>query len=196
VTQNRIEQTPLFTTFYEGAKFSPCRTWRYDLWRKWGSDDDYCSWILLNPSTANESENDPTIRRCITFSKAWGYSGLHILNVFGFRATDPSDMKKANEPIGTDNNKTILKIAKGASRVVCGWGDHGQYKGRAEDVVRMLSKHEIRLSYLDLNKSGEPRHPLYIKGDTHPKTLVEHSGIDQIDMEKYIEQQTKSDRRK
>lgn len=96
-----------------GAEFSPCRVWRYALWRRWdfGSRCNMVAFVGLNPSTADESLDDATIRRCINFAKSWGYDGMYMLNAYAFRATDPRDMKAFHEPIGKDNDCTIARIS-------------------------------------------------------------------------------------
>ena len=147
------------------ARFSPCRQYRYILWRIWDESRPFVMFIGLNPSTANETENDPTINRCINYSKSWGYGGLYMANLFAFRATKPVDMKKAKDAaIGPDNDKWLVKIAKKADIVIAAWGNHGRYLNRSERVVKMLSN----LYYLKLNQSGEPAHPLYLKADLNP----------------------------
>jgi hypothetical protein len=151
-----------------GAEFSPCRTWRYALWRKW-SDDAPVAFIGLNPSTADENINDPTIRRCIAFAKAWEAGGLVMLNLFAFRATKPEDMLKAPEPVGTENDATLLKWADRCERVVAAWGVDGNKGGRAGQVCRLLDR---PLWCLGATKAGCPRHPLYVRAS---QPLVRYS---------------------
>lgn len=139
------------------ANFSACRKYRYSLWRKWDDAKPYALFIGLNPSTANETEDDPTIRRCINFSKKWGYGGLHMVNLFAFRATKPCDLMRAKEPIGPDNDKQIKILARHAGIIVAAWGNDGAYLGRSEALTSMLP----HLKCLKINKSGEPAHPLY-----------------------------------
>ena len=146
-----------------GATLSPCRTYRYDLWRSWIGGEGYAMFVGLNPSTADETQDDPTIRRCVAFAKAWGYAGLCMTNLFAFRATDPEDMKRATDPVGPQNDLVLMERAACAGVVVAAWGVHGTYKNRARAVRMMLPK----LYYLRLTKDGHPGHPLYL-----PKTLV------------------------
>lgn len=94
------------------AKLSDCRTYRYELWRTWDESKPYAMFIGLNPSTADETEDDPTIRRCINFAKTWGYGGLCMTNLFAYRATQPEDMKRASDPIGNKNDETLILLAK------------------------------------------------------------------------------------
>ena len=155
------------------ARFSLCRQYRYILWRIWDESRPLVMFIGLNPSTADETKNDPTINRCINYSKSWGYGGLYMTNLFAFRATKPVDMKKAKDAIGPDNDKWLVKIAQKADIVIAAWGNHGRYLNRSETVVKMLSN----LYYLKLNQSGEPAHPLYLKADLNPIKMNYESKI-------------------
>lgn len=147
-----------------GASFSPCRAYRYSLWRKWGPEQDgYAMFVGLNPSTADETLNDPTVRRCIAFAKGWGYSGMFMTNIFAFRATDPEVMKAQAEPVGQENDDTLRRLARGAGVVVAAWGVHGKHAGRDSEVRALLPG----IHCLKLTKKGAPGHPLYLK-----KTLV------------------------
>lgn len=160
------------TTFFGpgayGATFSPCRLWRYSLWRRWSdcAPDHMVAFIGLNPSTADEVRNDPTVRRCINFAKAWGFGGMVMLNAFAYRATDPRDMKRQEDPVGPWNDVAILEIARSVPRVVCCWGAHGAWHGRHGELVRMLQFRELR--HMGLTKAGRPRHPLYLANATEP----------------------------
>jgi len=147
------------------ATFSSCRFYRYELWRSWGdlvTVDSYAMFVGLNPSTADEELDDPTIRRCIAFAKSWGYSGLCMTNLFAFRSTEPADMLKAHDPVGEANDDHLIRCAVGAGVVVAAWGTHGSHRGRDIKVRALLP----RLQHLRLTKSGHPGHPLYL-----PKTL-------------------------
>jgi len=146
------------------AILSKDRKYRYVLSRIWDETKPTVMIIGLNPSTADETENDPTIIRCIDFAKSWGYGGVYMLNLFGFRATKPTDMFKAEEPIGQDNDKYIEEYSKICDKVICAWGNDGSYKNRTKEI---LSKIE-NTYYLKLNQTGEPAHPLYLKGDLIP----------------------------
>lgn len=153
------------------AAFSADRAYRYTCWRVWGDAANYCQFLCLNPSTADETNDDPTVRRCISFSKFWGYGAFCMTNIFAFRATDPRVMKSAADPIGPDNDDWILRIASGAAFVVAGWGAHGGHHGRADDVRQRLAAAGVRLHHLGLTNGGQPKHPLYIAGATAPAVL-------------------------
>lgn len=142
------------------ATFSTCRKYRYSLWRRW--DDffatGYAMFIGLNPSTADETKDDPTVRRCIGYARAWGYAGLCMTNLFAFRATLPGDMMSAENPVGVENNRTLVEMAENAGLVVAAWGIHGMYLGRDNEVSRLIPD----LYYLKLTRNGFPAHPLYL----------------------------------
>ncbi|MEZ8851798.1 DUF1643 domain-containing protein [Vibrio cyclitrophicus] len=149
------------------ARLSDCRTYRYELWRTWDESKPYAMFIGLNPSTADETEDDPTIRRCINFAKSWGYGGLCIANLFAYRATQPEDMKKALDPIGDKNDETLILLAQNAGVIVGAWGNDGVFLNRSEDIRALIPE----LSVLKVNKSGEPAHPLYLKSTLTPIRL-------------------------
>lgn len=147
------------------CQFSECRQYRYTLWRDL-SDDEHASrafvmFIGLNPSTADEVKDDPTIRRCALFAKAWGYSGLVMTNLFAFRATRPKAMKEQKDPVGPENNYWLKHAAQQAGLIVAAWGTHGAHLGRGDEVEAMLSGQQ--LSCLGKTRAGHPSHPLYRK---------------------------------
>lgn len=146
--------------------FSSCRTWRYTLWRELElGNPSYVMFIGLNPSTADEVKDDPTIRRCIDFAKRWGYGALCMTNLFAFRATDPKVMKAAQDPVGPDNDRWLKEIGASAGLRVAAWGAHGTHRARDEAVMGLLADD---LSCLALTKDGDPRHPLYLKSCVRP----------------------------
>lgn len=155
------------------ATFSPCRRYRYSLWRDWSdphdADKGYVMFIGLNPSTATETEDDPTIRRCIAFAKSWGYDGLCMMNLFGFRATDPAVMLGEPDPVGQDNDRYLQDVAAKAGVVVAAWGTTGVHMGRADVVKKMIPN----LHYLRLTKAGHPGHPLYLLGSLMPTPWID-----------------------
>lgn len=152
-----------------GADLSPCRRYRYKLWRHWASafSAPVVNFIMLNPSTADETVDDATIRRCIGFAKLWGYGGLVVTNLFAFRATDPKRMMAAADPVGPNNDTVILAAAKSTACVVCAWGAHGEFQDRAERVSAMLIHAGIGLYSLGTTESGQALHPLRL-GYTQP----------------------------
>jgi len=147
------------TPFSAGAVFSPCRTFRYRLGRVWG-DGPTLTVIGLNPSTADETSNDPTVRRCIAFAMREGCGSLRMLNIFAFRATDPAVMKRAVDPIGPENDMWIMQAIDGP--VVAAWGVHGAFLGRGASVARAIPG----LLCFGQTKDGHPKHPLYLRADS------------------------------
>jgi hypothetical protein len=158
------------------TKFSPDRAYRYTLWREWElpiAVNKFCMFIGLNPSTADESKNDQTIRRCMGFAKSWGYDALCMTNLFAFRATKPSSLKKSKEPIGIENTpEKLLEHAAKASLVIAIWGRNGKFKNRDEHVKKVLLSYGIKLHHLGLNKDGTPKHPLRLAANTKPKHFL------------------------
>jgi hypothetical protein len=150
-----------------GAAFSPCRKWRYLLWRRW-SDGPVANFLMLNPSTADELKLDPTCTRAQRYAERWGYGTLIVTNVFGWRSTDPRALAKAREPVGRGNDAAILRAAREASLVVCAWGNHALHLERGVAVRALLQGAGIALHVLRVNANGEPAHPLYLPGALKP----------------------------
>jgi hypothetical protein len=151
-----------------GALFSSCRRWRYLLWRRWDEAAPVANFLMLNPSTADEHRLDPSCTRARVYAERWGYGTLIVTNLFGWRATDPQDMKAAREPVGRGNDQAILRAAREAGIVVCAWGNHGAHLGRSAAVKAMLAKAGVRMHVLRMNSGGEPAHPLYLPGHLKP----------------------------
>ena len=153
------------------ATFSRDGRHRWTLTRVIGEDPRELLFIMLNPSTADALEDDPTIRRCTGFAQTWGYGKLTVVNLFALRATDPKLLKPAGEAeaIGGDNNGTIRAAARNADRVVCAWGANGSLFGRSEWLkFKVMETDGIDLYHLGLTAGGEPKHPLYLPADTKP----------------------------
>ncbi len=151
-----------------GAEFSDCRTWRYRLWRIWDDSLPYANFLMLNPSIADEKVLDPTVTRCVDFARRWGYGGLQVTNLFALVSTDPDRLYKEADPVGQENDRAIIETARGAGAVVCAWGNHGVHKERRDAVLRLLRATGVGLSYLRMNGTGEPSHPLYLPGKLTP----------------------------
>ena len=116
---------------------------------------------MLNPSTADEYQHDPTIKRCIGFARLWKYGGVSIYNIFAYRSTDPKGLKLIDDPVGPDNDEW-LKIATGSAALcVAAWGNHGAYQNRSKKVIDIT----YNLATFGLTKQGEPKHPLYLPKD-------------------------------
>jgi hypothetical protein len=151
-----------------GAEFSVCRRWRTLLWRRWDEAGPIANFLMLNPSTADETVLDPTCARARDYAERWGYGSLLVTNVFAWRATDPGEMRAAADPVGKGNDTAILRAARKAQLVVCAWGNHGLHLGRSGAVLRLLRGAGVALHVLQLNASGEPAHPLYLPGRLRP----------------------------
>ena len=145
------------------ATFSCCQRYRYEWFHRW-AEGAYVMFIGLNPSTANQFQSDPTVRRCIDYAERWGFGALCMTNLFAWRATDPALMKQQTKPIGPRNDATLQRLAAGAGLVVAAWGRHGNHLHRGADIQAMLPD----LHALRLNLDGTPAHPLYLKKDLQP----------------------------
>lgn len=150
------------------ATISPCGTYRYDLTRRW-ADGPTALWVMLNPSTADASEDDPTIRRCVSFSKREGCGRLAVVNLWPYRSTDPKALLTADNPSGTKNLQVVLGWLMEASIVVAAWGAWpltNRHHTPARIAVESLAeRHGHDMVCLGTTKAGAPRHPLYVKGD-------------------------------
>lgn len=155
-----------------GATFSPCGAYRYRLWRYW-SGEPAVLFLMLNPSTADETVNDPTVERCQRRAKAMGAGGLQVANIFALRSTDPGALYAADDPVGPDNDAAILAAARECAQVICAWGVHGEYRGRGNAVLAMLRTAGITPHCLGTTKDGHPRHPLYVSYGVTPVRLQE-----------------------
>lgn len=142
--------------------FSPDRGYRYVLRRDvrtlTAERRRVCMFIGLNPSTADERQDDPTIRRCIDYARRWGYDVLIMTNLFAYRATQPANMKKQAEPIGAENDRYLLECAGAADLIVAAWGRHGNHLSRDLAVAALLQNYDLRC--FGRNKDGSPKHPL------------------------------------
>ena len=149
-----------------GARFSPCGTWRYRLWREWDTSKPTMAWLMLNPSIANEERLDPTVTRCLKRAQAMGFGRLEILNLFSLVSTDPKGLYTCADPVGPENDTAILTVAKNAGMLVCAWSNHARHLGREAEVLEKLER--IPKYVLGLNKNGTPKHPLYISNSILP----------------------------
>jgi hypothetical protein len=149
----------------------PDDCYRYELRRWWGTGP-LVSFVGLNPSTADASVDDPTIRRCCGFARAWNFDGVIMVNMFGYRATDPRKLLLADFSVGPENDVYLRRAAEEASRIVVCWGTWGGPSGRRdfadpscrEPVVAVLNG--LPMMCLGRTKDGSPRHPLYLRSDT------------------------------
>lgn len=179
----------------KGAAISPCERYRYRLWREWrgtASDENWlwlegedgnravdgagydlgwpktCVFVMLNPSTADGEQDDPTIRRCVAFAKRLKFDRLEVINLFAHRATDPKALLALghdDDPVGVDNQRHVASACRDAGLIVCAWGAHGKHLGQDETMLGWLSDEDAPIVALGLTKDGHPRHPLYLRSD-------------------------------
>lgn len=171
-----------------GAHISKDGKYRYLLWREWrgGTPDNWrwfgatdgngtplgepesCLFIMLNPSTADGTQDDPTIRRCVGFAKFWGYDRLEVVNLFAYRATDPRELMNLSldEAVGPENRERVFSAVSMAKMIVCAWGAHGDYLGQDETLLGWIDPRERYC--LGITKDGAPRHPLYLPLTSEP----------------------------
>lgn len=151
------------------ATYSPCERYRYALTRVWNETGGTVSFVMLNPSTATEVQNDPTVERCERRARTLGYGAFRVTNIFAWRDTDPKAMRAAAEPIGPDNDAAIADACLWADRVICAWGTHGAYLNRGAAVEALIRGTGVTPYHLGLSKAGHPKHPLYLPYTQQPE---------------------------
>lgn len=150
------------------AVYSPDSQYRYALTRIWASGPRVL-FVMLNPSTATEVQNDPTVERCERRARALGFGSFAVANIFAFRATDPRVMRAAMDPVGPQNDTTILGLSALADQIICAWGSHGAHLNRGPAVEALLRATGRPLLQLGLTQTGNPKHPLYIAYSQRPE---------------------------
>lgn len=152
------------------AVISECGKYRYQLSRVWDESKLKVMFIMLNPSTADASQDDPTIRRCINFAKSWGFGGLMVGNLFAYRATNPKELLNVLDPAGEENQKFLDEMFETCETIVCAWGNSKIVSTihKRDSGYKPLGPSKDRLHYLELSNDGTPKHPLYLKGDLKP----------------------------
>ena len=154
------------------AVYSDCERYRYSLTRIWDPSGTRVHFVMLNPSTATEVQNDPTVERCERRARALGHGAFRVTNIFAWRDTDPRKMRAADEPVGPHNDATILEGAQWADATICAWGTHGEHRGRGAIVANLLRNTDAALFHLGLSKAGHPKHPLYIAYTQTPEPWI------------------------
>lgn len=161
------------------AVFSPDDKYRYLLGRTWGVENQtltpdepeqlgisgtLCIWIMLNPSTADHTVDDPTIRKCIKYARTWRMAGIIVANLFAYRATDPRELDKVEDPIGPANDSILYRVTRTPlpAIVVGGWGNKLPRRFRRRGAQLHLGR---RVHCVAVNNDGSPRHPLYVRDD-------------------------------
>lgn len=150
--------------------FSSNRKYRYVLQRIWNLNKPALMVIGLNPSTANEHKNDRTVTRCINYAKKWGFGSLYMMNLFAYRSTNYKNMINHHQPIGIYNNFWIDKVAKRSGLILCAWSNHGGYLDQDKKIKQTLKNRNLYC--LNINNSGQPKHPLYCHGDLQPVLYI------------------------
>ncbi|UBV18813.1 DUF1643 domain-containing protein [Mycolicibacterium fortuitum] len=152
---------------YNSAVISECGRYRYELIRRWG-DGPLLEFVMLNPSTADAEKDDPTIRRCIGFGKAWGYGGIVVHNLYAYRATAPDMLANVDDPIGPANRDYLGN--KIATCTIAAWGAHpaavGWWNGYPYNITAALKRPQLLC--LGVNGNGSPKHPLYVPSSRTP----------------------------
>lgn len=155
------------------AVYSPCEAYRYALTREWQPGGRRALFVMLNPSTATEVQNDPTVERCERRARALGFGAFRVVNIFAYRATDPKVMRAQGDPVGPGNDAAIAEGAAWADQIICGWGAHGAHLARGAAVAGLLRKTGLPLYHLGLTLAGAPKHPLYIGYQMQPERWME-----------------------
>ncbi|TMV04840.1 DUF1643 domain-containing protein [Ruegeria sediminis] len=151
------------------AVYSDCKRYRYSLTRVWEPQGRKALFVMLNPSTATEVQNDPTVERCERRARALGFGAFQVTNIFAWRETDPRKMRASADPVGPENDMAILNGVSWADQVIAAWGTHGAHLNRGPAVERLLRGTGQALFHLGLTKAGHPRHPLYIAYTQQPE---------------------------
>ena len=151
------------------AVYSDCERYRYSLTRVWDEGGRKALFVMLNPSTATEVQNDPTVERCERRARTLGFGAFQVTNIFAWRDTDPRKMRAAPEPVGSANDAAILDGANWADQVIAGWGTHGEHMKRGSAVEALLKSTGKPIYHLGLSKAGHPKHPLYIAYAQQPE---------------------------
>jgi len=150
------------------AVYSKCEAYRYSLTRTWDAAGSRVLFIMLNPSTATEVQNDPTVERCERRARALGHGAFRVCNIFAYRATDPRNMRAQVDPIGPGNDAAILEALDWTQTTIAAWGSHGEHMCRGDAVAALLREAKVQTLHLGLTKGGQPKHPLYIGYKVQP----------------------------
>ncbi|PEQ91741.1 hypothetical protein CN481_15745 [Bacillus sp. AFS006103] len=157
------------------AFFDEQREYRYSIKRTWDKNKKRVVFICLNPSTADEYEDDQTLSRCIDFSKRWengSFGSLEEVNLFAIRATDPQVMKVAKNPVGKDNDEYILNAVKNADIIIATWGEHGSFRRRDREVLTLIKSLSREIHCLEVLKCKQPKHPSRAKKALEPTSYI------------------------
>lgn len=154
------------------AVISDCGKYRYLLRRTWDHGKPRALIVMLNPSTADATLDDATIRSCVRLLTGHGYGSMEVVNVYGYRATDPDELAKQADPIGPHNAKTIEAAIHRCDVVICAWGAYPPARQHATAILNAVRAHRPALYCFGKTKAGAPKHPLYIKSGTPLETFT------------------------
>jgi hypothetical protein len=154
------------------AVYSDCEAYRYELTRVWDGAGRKALFVMLNPSTATEVQNDPTVERCERRARALNFGAFRVCNIFALRQTDPKLMRAHPEPVGPANDAAILDGCGWADTIVCAWGTHGEHLDRGRQVEALMRGTGAPLFTLGRTRQGHPRHPLYIGYAARPEPWI------------------------
>jgi len=169
----KLNHLELYDIKGNGAIFGEDRSYRYALYRIWDPTLTTIMFIGLNPSTANETEDDPTIRRVKRFAKDNGYGSVMMVNLFAYVTAYPEELKKCADPVGKFNDQFLKDLGKTCSEIVFAWGSFPEAKDRAKEVIKLFPDGVCLLQ----NRDGSPRHPLYVPADTKLKKFIGPYGV-------------------
>ncbi|MGL5083317.1 MAG: DUF1643 domain-containing protein [Microcoleaceae cyanobacterium] len=162
----------MFAVLQSSATFDPTRQYRYLLWRGWDVERPPVTFVMLNPSQADEQRNDPTLRRCIKFAQTWGYGSLTIVNLFAYCVSCPQGLKQTIDPVGPENNTYLLHAFTERTQLILAWGNQGLWLNRSQAVLKLMPQ-SLQPYCLGVTQMGQPRHPLYLNSTAilrpHPK---------------------------
>jgi hypothetical protein len=142
------------------AEFDQTGQYRFTLWRSWDKHKPRLGFVMLNPSRADATRNDPTIRRCIGFGQDWGFGAVEIVNLFAYRTPQPQRLRQIADPIGCDNDKYLIQASRRSRFLVLAWGNWGSLINRGQAVRNLLATSDCRC--FGFTRFGQPRHPLYL----------------------------------
>lgn len=156
---------------HSSAVLSDCQLYRYQLTRQWNPELPTVIFIMLNPSVADASIDDPTIRRCRGFAHDWGYGGIRVINLFAWRATKPIELKTAIDPVGPENDKFIAEALVSQPLTIVAWGTSAT-PARVLELSNLLQTAQVQPYCLGTTQMGHPRHPLYVPRTVQPELYL------------------------
>ena len=162
-------RSPRPFTIKRSAQFDRTGQYRYRLDRQWDEALPTIALIMLNPSRADHQQDDPTLRRCIRLAQQWQYGSLIVVNLFAYCTPSPKVLKAVDNPVGDENDGAILQACQQVPQILLAWGNEGGLQSRDRIVLELLTPYQAKLSCLGVNRTGQPRHPLYIPRQTQPR---------------------------